>query len=111
MRVDIVRFSLAAMVVAITGRAIFIAAAMTVSDEDRIRAVIESVDPATPAGFVAGLAKRNGNRHRWTGTADLRATEAWRSRGRDLSGSLGGGTRQTWFLSSIGADGTEDKLC
>ena len=47
MKVDIVRFSLAAMLVASTDLAVSIAAAVTVSDEDQIRAVIESVDPAT----------------------------------------------------------------
>jgi hypothetical protein len=54
MRVDIVRFSLAAMVVASTGLAISIAAAVTVSDEDQIRAVIESVDPATRQVLLRG---------------------------------------------------------
>ena len=54
MRVDIVRFSLAAMVAAGTGLAISVAAAVTVSDEDQIRAVIESVDPATRQVLLRG---------------------------------------------------------
>jgi hypothetical protein len=54
MKVDIVRFSLAAMLVASTDLAVSIAAAVTVSDEDQIRAVIESVDPATRQILLRG---------------------------------------------------------
>jgi hypothetical protein len=54
MRVDIVRFSLVAMVVASTGLAISIVAAVTVFDEAQIRAVIDSVDPATRQVLLRG---------------------------------------------------------
>jgi hypothetical protein len=46
MSVDFVRLSLAAMVLASTGLATSIVAAVTVSDQDQIRAVIESVNPS-----------------------------------------------------------------
>ena len=43
---DLVRLSLAAMVLPSTGLATSIVAAVRVSDQDQIRAVIESVDPS-----------------------------------------------------------------
>jgi hypothetical protein len=54
MSIDVVRLSLAAMVLASTGLATSIVAAVTVSDQDQIRAVIESVDPATRQVWLRG---------------------------------------------------------
>ena len=54
MKPSIVRLILAALVLAGTGVATSLAGAVTVSDEDQVRAAIESVDPATRQVLLRG---------------------------------------------------------